>query len=199
MPIVKLTPADQIILDLIGTESDDALRHGVQIEPSTPYLTTITPSPNWNTTVPSGSDIQTNVKEGTSFAAAILYRYVSPVNYQSLNVNPSFTVNTLTTLMTYVIPDKMEVARKVKIDLNLLAYSSDIDTESTYWVEVNGSPLQSFKYLYKQANIYNNSIASWITTLPLGTVTITAKLNKTAGLGSIILDSSSNINLTITG
>jgi hypothetical protein len=199
MPI-KVRPSEQTLLDTIANEANTVNGSGVQVQPSTPYAATIFPIANYTTTVPPASATETKVLDGNRGLYAPIIRHIGPIFGQVSNTSPGFSFVGTTTLLTYTLPENLEVARTVEIAVNGTCYTVDFNnTRMDFWVDVNGTPTSAFKLMHSDTVTHRSFCGSWIVTLPAGVVTITLKANRGNGTGSIALDFNDFVNLTFQG
>lgn len=198
---IKVNSIEQTLLNDIATDINDVNGGGLQVLPSTPIATTMYPIANYATTVPPASDNETKVKDSMVGLFAPIVRYMGPLMGQVSNTYPSPTISFtgLTTLLTYTLPNNLEVERQIEISAQGTCYTDVANTRFAFDVQVNGNSTLYYQYYFNEAGSHRTWAGSWIVTLSPGSNVLTLVGDQTAGTGDIIFDSNDFINMTFRG
>ena len=196
---VKVKSSEQALLNNLALDANDINSHGLFVQPSTAIATTVYPIANYATAVPPSSQIETQVKDGMIGVFAPVVRYMGPLMGQVSNLAPAFSFTAETTLLTYTLPENLEVARMVEVSVQGTAYSTAVTTSLNYTIKVNGVSSNVYKYYFTEANAVRGWSGSWVVTLPAGANTLTLVGSRGSGAGTIALDNGHFINMTFRG
>ncbi len=76
MTVIKVKPSEKIILDLIGVDAGNASESGIEVQPSTPYVTDTYPIPDYDTIEP---EVVSQITNGTVGFLVPLIRRMGPM------------------------------------------------------------------------------------------------------------------------
>jgi hypothetical protein len=197
---IKIRPSEQTLLNTIAAEAHSVNGSGLQLQPSTPISTTVYPIPEYANSVPAASSNETKVLEGMVGHFAPLIRQIGPIFGQATNNNPTTTISqTAVTLLSYSMPESLEVARTVEVSAQGSWLATLTNRILEYWVEVNGTPTTHFKFGFNLASTHTPFAGSWIVSLSPGANTITLRAVVTTSTGSVTQDTNDFTNITIRG
>ncbi len=196
---IKLTTAEAATLTAIANDSNIGNRDGVQVGTETPLF--VAAIPDYVTTIPPASEAETALLTALKGVYTPLIRYLAPISLSASNLSPSFTITAAQTLLTATFPVNFEVARTVQVNVNGTAYSSEASARIDFWITLDAETFTMYKLFFNESFSHRTFSGSWIVTIPVGTtppvLSVMAALG--TGPGSIILDASDFISLTLIG
>lgn len=201
MAAIKVKPTEQTLIDAIAADATLANSDGIQVQPSTPYASTVYPLEGYADIVYKRPELITDINDGNKGYLAPLIRRIGPIfaqQYALFAVTTSFTT-IATTLVSYTFPESFEVSRQVEINVQGNCSSNIINTKMDFWVEVNGVATQAFRHYLSAASTHGGFAGSWVVTLPTGAVTVVVKGQRTSGTGTLSFTNNNFCNMTIRG
>ena len=193
---IKLRLSEQILLDAVAVDSNEANLNGVVIQPSTPYANSVYPIENYADAI-SGDGVPTKVLDGIRGVMAPLVRYVAPIYVQSINTSPSIGAFTgTTTLRAFTLSETLEVVRTAQISVQFSLNCDAGSTVSQYWIDINGTAYTALRGFHGTGSL--NLSGSWIVTLPIGVpIVVSLKASRFSGTGSFSQGTSDFSNITL--
>lgn len=203
MPIIKIRPSEQALLDAMATDSVDMETDGIQVQPATPYATGVYPIADLDTAVQNNPDLPIQLLDGTKGYFAPIVRRMGPIFAQASNffASPVTFQATQTQLLSYAFPETLEVARQVEVLVNGTCFiTGAIGTRMDYTIKVNGVQQVEFRNYMSELSSPTAFVGSWIVTLPAGMAsTVTVHGRRVSGSGTINFDGNTFVNMTIKG
>lgn len=192
MPPIFITNEQRDAGTATGEDSNDAFESGIFDQSA---VIVSPPIPGY---ADQEDDVKQAMKDGLKQLFVLSSRYFMPIAASFANGNPSHTISSNVTVgstsVTTFIP------RKVVITVHLSAYATATSTKASVSVQVGGVDITpAAQYLFNVASDHRSMGGTWAATLPAGTSTIALIVGRSAGLGSIILDSGDSVTMTVVG
>jgi hypothetical protein len=207
MSPLLLNADDQTLVDAVKVDARLSDSDGISIDTTgdgigdVPYCTSILPVPDFNTLVPPGSAMDTQVLDGLAAASAALALRVRPfgLHVDSSSTNVSFTAPTDILTGTFAAASKLAVARMAMAVVNFGCYVDASNTAVEYWLDVDGAPTPHMQYFFNVAGDHRSVGATWLLTLPALTTSIKLRVARKSGTGTVFVNADDSASLTLVG
>lgn len=194
MPAINITEEQRLAAENFAADSSDALEFGILDENNVEYIPPV-PDNRYGDLTSEQKDV---AKTAFKQQFAPLSRYFLPIGSTFQNVNPVFTITSITEIASVSI--ESYIPRNVMIALNLSAYVDVGGLGAGFSVMVNGVPvLSEMKFYFNSALLHMSFSGTWVGLVPAGSSVITANLQRLSGTGNIVLNTDDSISLSVIG
>lgn len=206
MPLI-ISTSDQTVIESIKNDARQQNSEGVSIDTdadgngNTTFAPLAVPVPNFELLSPGGSSTDAKLQDMLRSTFVPVVRRIAPFGFQALTTAPSLAFTAATTVLTGTIPaaNRLAVARNVFVAADFSAYSTGANTALEFWVEIDGVPSTHFKYYFNESGSHRCISAKWLVPMPARAASVVLKAQRSAGAGTLTLNSDDFVSISVWG